>query len=272
MTGISPWECDCFHQQIYSNPYGPFQENMPTFWSTASTTGINLFATCAAFETARTTYGIALGSSTYFGSYCCPTLTPTPTVTPTITPTTPSIYSGQYIYYSGRYFKYIDGVDNEVFALWFSSDNGYTFSYREFEGTDQYGYGEYQFGIANMGFQGERLYLTSKEFTDFPPIAPATADLNYFSNNGGQTYDFQYRTPFTAYANNMSDNERVIVNVGVAGGLTISGVSTSTGYTYISTDYGANYTQNSYKTYSQPFPAPANQRNGGLKDITHDSL
>lgn len=76
-TGILDWNDDCLHNEIYSNPYGPFQQNMPTFWSTSGTTGINLFADCDAFETARTTYGIALGSSTYFGGYC-PSVPPVP--------------------------------------------------------------------------------------------------------------------------------------------------------------------------------------------------
>ena len=79
------WSYDSLHNYIYSFTYGPFQQNMPTFWlnSGSTVTGINLFADCAAFNTARTTYGILTGSSTNHGAV----ITPTPTATPTPTPT-----------------------------------------------------------------------------------------------------------------------------------------------------------------------------------------
>ena len=83
-SGLS-WVNDTLHNYIYSFVYGPFQQNMPTFWlnSGSTVTGINLFADCAAFNTARTTYGIVTGSSTNHGAVITPTATPTPTPTPT---------------------------------------------------------------------------------------------------------------------------------------------------------------------------------------------
>jgi hypothetical protein len=88
-ASCTSWDCDSLHNYIYSFTYGPFQQSMPTFWlnSGSTVTGINLFADCAAFETARTTYGIITGSSTNHGSNLCPTPTPTPSSTPTQTPT-----------------------------------------------------------------------------------------------------------------------------------------------------------------------------------------
>ena len=83
-SGIG-WDNDSLHNFIYSQPYGPFQYNMPTFWlnSGSTVTGINLFDNCSTFNTARTTYGILTGSSTNHGAVITPTATPTPTPTPT---------------------------------------------------------------------------------------------------------------------------------------------------------------------------------------------
>jgi len=84
-SGID-WEFDSLHNFIYSEEFGPFQNNMPTFWTNSGNTvqGVNLFTNCATFETARTTYGILTGSSTYHGTITVPS--PTPTATPTPTP------------------------------------------------------------------------------------------------------------------------------------------------------------------------------------------
>jgi hypothetical protein len=83
-SGIG-WDNDSLHNYIYSFTFGPFQQNMPTFWlnSASTVTGVNLFADCSAFETARTTYTILTGSSTNHGAVITPTATPTPTPTPT---------------------------------------------------------------------------------------------------------------------------------------------------------------------------------------------
>jgi hypothetical protein len=89
-SSATSWDCDTLHNYIYNTEqYGPFQYSMPTFWlnSTSTQTGTNLFADCASFATAASTYGILTGSSTYFGTTLCPSPTPTPTHTPTPTPT-----------------------------------------------------------------------------------------------------------------------------------------------------------------------------------------
>ena len=83
-SGI-PWEYDQLHNYIYSQEYGPFQYNMPTFWlnSGSTVTGINLFTNCTGFEAARTIYGIITGSSINRGIAITQTPTPTPTPSPT---------------------------------------------------------------------------------------------------------------------------------------------------------------------------------------------
>jgi hypothetical protein len=88
-TGALDWGCDCLHNYIWSEQYGPFQYNMPSFWlnSDSTETGVNLFTDCADFYTTATTYDIVTGSSSNRGNICCITPTPTPTPTQTITPT-----------------------------------------------------------------------------------------------------------------------------------------------------------------------------------------
>lgn len=64
------WSNDSLHNHIYNDETnGPFQYSMPTFWlnSGSTQTGTNLFTNCAAFASAASTYGITVGSSTYFG-------------------------------------------------------------------------------------------------------------------------------------------------------------------------------------------------------------
>jgi len=85
----SDWTNDTLRNNIYSQPYGPFQFNMPTFWisSDSQRQGTNLFNNCDEFYTTATTWGITTGSSIYFGQCIQNTPTPTPTKTPTGTPT-----------------------------------------------------------------------------------------------------------------------------------------------------------------------------------------
>jgi hypothetical protein len=121
-SGI-PWEYDQLHNYIYSQQYGPFQYNMPTFWlnSGSTVTGINLFTDCANFNTARTTYGIITGSSTNHGIAI--TQTPTPTPTPSPTPNVSGLMRGSLlISYSepnaNTYTTYVtvlvNGADRQV--------------------------------------------------------------------------------------------------------------------------------------------------------------
>jgi hypothetical protein len=99
--GCYNFTCDTMMQHFYNSETTPLLFALATFWQGATGgtqwTGTNVFENCAAFNTARTTYGITTGSSIYYGSNICPTLTPTPTPTPTFigpspTPTpTPTI-------------------------------------------------------------------------------------------------------------------------------------------------------------------------------------
>ena len=82
-SGIT-WTYDSLRNYIWDSGGAFSSFNMPTFWDNSGTTrtGVNVFESCANFNTIKNTWGILTGSSTYFGV----TPTPTPTITPTPTP------------------------------------------------------------------------------------------------------------------------------------------------------------------------------------------
>jgi len=89
----SDWSNDTLHNYIYTQQYGPFQYNMPTFWMNSGSTrqGTNLFNNCSEFYSTASTWGIRTGSSINYGQCLVPTPTPTPTpVPPTPTPVPPT--------------------------------------------------------------------------------------------------------------------------------------------------------------------------------------
>lgn len=109
------------------------------FWVSSGYTGTNVWASCSAFNTAKTAYGIVTQSSTYYGYNSClptptptvtPTLTPTPTATPTITPTptvtpTPAPYSC-YLFNGPILDMVLDSQNRWIFTGGFSSYSGNT--------------------------------------------------------------------------------------------------------------------------------------------------
>ena len=70
-SGYYSYLGDTMMMNVYSYPYGPFGNMMPTFWTSvqggASWQGTNLFTNCANFYSTATTYNIKIGSSTHFG-------------------------------------------------------------------------------------------------------------------------------------------------------------------------------------------------------------
>jgi len=75
------WDCDTLKDYIYTNPDtsgdGPLF-SMSTFWevgdSTTGFTGVNVWENCTDFDNTADTYGIVVGSSTYYGPENCTTL------------------------------------------------------------------------------------------------------------------------------------------------------------------------------------------------------
>jgi hypothetical protein len=108
-SGIN-WDSDTLHNHIYNDEFGgPFQYSMPTFWlnSGSTTQGSNLFTDCANFYSTASTYGIATGSSIYFGTAITPTPTPTPSATPSVE--IPGLMRGSLII---TYYE-LNGLTNE---------------------------------------------------------------------------------------------------------------------------------------------------------------
>lgn len=68
-TNCKDWVCDSLRNEIYSIANGPFDFNMPTFWtnSGATFTGVNLFNNPTDLQTTISTYGILTGDSTFYG-------------------------------------------------------------------------------------------------------------------------------------------------------------------------------------------------------------
>lgn len=70
-SGYYSYLNDTMMMNVYSYPYGPFGNMMPTFWvalqGPLAYQGTNLFTNCANFYSTATTYGIDVGSSTHFG-------------------------------------------------------------------------------------------------------------------------------------------------------------------------------------------------------------
>ena len=110
------WTSDSLRNYIYAQgPQNIFSFYMPTFWLNSGTTvtGVNVFESCAQFQTARTTYGILTGSSTNHGALITPT--PTPTLTPTPTPTATSVMRGSLIM---SFDELIDDRDVDGYAIY----------------------------------------------------------------------------------------------------------------------------------------------------------
>jgi hypothetical protein len=123
--------CDTMLNYIYNNPNG-LQLSLTSFWDAGGnitgSTGLNVWESCSAFNTTRSTYGIVTGSSTTYGTNICistPTPTPsstpggptpTPTSTPgglTPTPTPTPTLEPFYTYYIGsNYSSRIDACVN----------------------------------------------------------------------------------------------------------------------------------------------------------------
>ena len=94
VVNYDDWTRDTLHNYLWSVPYAPYGDAMPTYWYNAynTTTGLNLFSgstDCLAIVAGQ---GILTGSSTYHGVELTNTPTPTPIVDLTPTPT-PSVTS-----------------------------------------------------------------------------------------------------------------------------------------------------------------------------------
>lgn len=68
-NGYYDWDTDTMHEHIWSTPYSPYNDGMPTFWINSGSTkeGINLFTDCAQFNSIKTANGIRTIASDYFG-------------------------------------------------------------------------------------------------------------------------------------------------------------------------------------------------------------
>jgi hypothetical protein len=224
--GCYDFSCDTMMQHFYTNENTPLLFALATFWlsTTGGTqwTGVNVFESCAAFNTIKNTYGILTGSSIYYGVNPClatptptptPTITPTPTVTPTLTPTpTPTITptpfppefgDGKYIYIQSYY-------------PWVSTDYGATFTQRTTASPRFY-------KSVCITLDGSRFYGAG--------ATGGGSDKLYLSTNQGVSWSVISTSP-NLYWESISCSSN---------GQYIAGVTSTQGW-YFSNDYGATWT------------------------------
>ena len=204
--GCLDWTYDPVRNYVYSYTGSAYpQYCLATFWESTGYTGANVFADCATFSGVASTYGIRVGSSTYFGPVVTPTPTPTLTTTPTPTPTpTPSMVGTLVLTYE----DYPDGTDFPLF-------------YARINGVDVYNRFVNSYELATIPLhQGDTMRLqiytpdnfvylsvTRRDFTDNSSlgtngiydtfITGVTGDTNTYIEftipNLPQDYNFEYR-------------------------------------------------------------------------------
>jgi uncharacterized delta-60 repeat protein len=204
--GCIDWTYDPVRNYVYSYTGSAYpQYCLATFWESTGYTGANVFADCATFSGVASTYGIRVGSSTYFGPVVTPTPTPTPSITPTPTPTPTSSMVGTLVL---TYDEYPDGIDFPLF-------------YARINGADVYNRYIDSYELATIALrQGDTMRLQiytpnyniyldviRRDFTDDGSLGPngiydtfvtgVTGDTNTYIEftipNLPQDYNFEYR-------------------------------------------------------------------------------